>query len=109
MKTTTKQLLISAPVILVLGIITAFSQQGGGERYLTMRVVEAGFGSKLKITICDESGKSEEQVYNKITQDSQLQQTEHVNQAINELARKNYRLVSATGGDSYSTYIFEKR
>lgn len=109
MKVTIKQVSIIGVMLLTAILATSFVQKDNATKILTVRVFEMGIGSKMKISICDETGKAEDLIFDKVTSDNQLLRTEKLNQTLNDIAKRNYQLVSATGGDFSSTFIFERK
>jgi len=99
---------------LLLGSVTKFSEDGGNENILTMRVVEST-STRGNILIIDENGKSETIELKPLSKEDSMGK---VTGTLNDIANRGYKLVSTVGtalettSMSYSfqtTYIFVKK
>jgi hypothetical protein len=95
---------------LVIIISSAFiSQQSTKNKYLTMRTYQAAVGNGSKILIVYEDGRSEEIELEKYTVSNFLPNTIKINNALNDLSKGGYELVSVTGAELVSLYTFVKK
>jgi hypothetical protein len=103
--TPTKLFATTLAIMLVIFLISSFRPSDAGSKYLTLRTWE----TFDKMIVIYEDGKTEEFALDKFTAKNFVAVSLKVNQTINNIASKGYELVSSTGGDNITTYIFQKK
>jgi hypothetical protein len=114
METKTKYSLITLSAIIGFFIFNSFKPETSGGKYLTLKVVEQpGLMTNSFMVIVDESGKTEEVLFEKAKIDNITPNTIVVNKKINEIAAKGYEIIGVTnatnGGLMIGTYTFVKK
>ncbi len=109
MKTTLIKSSIALTALSIIIILaSSFSSPSEGSSYLTLQVC-SGQGGFAKIVVVYEDGKTEESELPNLKPGNIATIATTVNQTINGLSKKGYTLLTACGGDYFSTYTFLKK
>ena len=91
-------------------LFSSFSPQDTPARYASMKTFEYAAVFDSKIVIVYENGQIEEIELEKAKkQDNIISNLRKINETINALSKKGYRLVSSSGEMTFMSYVFEKR
>jgi hypothetical protein len=108
-KMTTKLMMATAALTLIVFLTSFNKPQTNGNKYLIMRAYEGAMGGGSKIVIVYEDGKTEEQDIDVSKPSNYLPNAVKLAQSINYIATKGYELVTSSSGDFQSTYVFIKK
>ncbi len=111
MKTTKTPILLAAltlvSVILFTSAIT--QQKSSANTYITMHTLQVPVGIDSKICIVYEDGQTEVIELNRYTNKNIPLNLVIINEAINNISKKGYDLISVTGAETSSIYTFVKK
>jgi|GEM_PF-4208517 len=102
-------IIIGAALTAIVLTLSSFAPQETSARYAMMKTYEYAAMYDSKIIIVYENGEVEEIMLEKAKYSNFAINMQKINETLNRLSKKGYKMISSSGEVTFGCYIFEKK